>query len=97
MVIDTPGMRGLAMWETAEGVEHVFADVAEAASQCRFSDCSHEIEPGCEVLAAVAEGRLDADRVAAWHKLQAELVQVAERQDARLRQEARQRHGRPRR
>jgi ribosome biogenesis GTPase len=90
MVIDTPGMRGLAMWETAEGVEQAFADVTEAAQQCRFSDCSHEIEPGCEVLAAVAEGRLDAERVASWHKLQGELRHVAERQDARLRQERQQ-------
>jgi ribosome biogenesis GTPase len=85
MLIDTPGMRGLALWDADEGIEKAFADVEELRGQCRFADCSHVTEPGCEVMAAVADGRLDEDRLEAWRKLQRELRRLALRQDARLR------------
>ncbi|MDQ1438590.1 MAG: ribosome biosis GTPase / thiamine phosphate phosphatase [Acidimicrobiaceae bacterium] len=87
LVIDTPGMRGIALWGADEGVEQAFTDVADLAGQCRFNDCTHEREPGCEVLAAVADGRLDAARLEGWRKLQRELEHLATRQDARLRAE----------
>ena len=71
-VIDTPGMRALRLTGSSEGVDAVFSDVAELASQCRFGDCQHGSEPGCAVQEAIYNGRLDADRLARWQKLQIE-------------------------
>jgi len=85
LVIDTPGMRGLALWDADEGVDAAFADVVSLAASCRFRDCAHVGEPGCAVLAAVASGSLDGARLASWRKLQRELAALAARQDARLR------------
>jgi ribosome biogenesis GTPase len=87
LVIDTPGMRGIALWDAEEGVEQAFADVGELTALCRFNDCSHTNEPGCEVMLAVGDGRLDAARLEGWRKLQRELAHLALRQDARLRAE----------
>lgn len=71
-LIDTPGMRELRLADVAEGIEQIFADIAELTTACRFSDCQHETEPGCGVLAAIDEGRLDPARFARWQKLQRE-------------------------
>ncbi|SLN39834.1 Putative ribosome biogenesis GTPase RsgA [Pseudoruegeria aquimaris] len=71
-LIDTPGLRALRLQAAEEGIDAVFSDVAELAEQCRFSDCRHEGEPGCAVQAAIAEGRLEADRLRRWQKLRAE-------------------------
>ena len=68
-IIDTPGMRGLELWNTSSGVEDDFADVAVLAAQCRFSDCRHESEPGCAVKAAVKAGRLDAEHLSRYVQL----------------------------
>jgi ribosome biogenesis GTPase len=70
-VIDGPGIRELKLWDP-EGIEGAFEDVARLAAGCRFRDCAHEDEPGCAVLAAVEEGRLDPDRLDSLQKLQAE-------------------------
>jgi ribosome biogenesis GTPase len=72
LVLDTPGMRELQMADAADGIADLFDDITELAAACRFSDCAHDSEPGCAVRAAVEAGTLDADRVARWHKLQAE-------------------------
>ena len=64
------------------------------ASGCRFSDCSHNAEPGCAVLAAVESGELDEDRLESWRKLQRELAHLARKQDARLAAEERKRWAR---
>jgi ribosome biogenesis GTPase / thiamine phosphate phosphatase len=72
MIIDTPGLRELQLWNAAEGLTHTFADVDELASQCRFTDCGHQQEPGCVVQSAIASGILDADRLESWRKLQRE-------------------------
>jgi ribosome biogenesis GTPase len=92
LVIDTPGMRELQLWEGGEGVPSAFAEVEDLASQCRFTDCAHETEPGCAVLAAVANGSFPADRLASYRKLLGELRHLEARQDqharaARKRQE----------
>lgn len=71
-VIDTPGMRALRLHDTGEGVAAVFADVADLAARCRFSDCAHETEPGCAVQAAIADGGLDPGRLTRWRKLMRE-------------------------
>jgi ribosome biogenesis GTPase len=82
-------MRELRLWESEDGLAQTFDDVAAAAAQCRFADCSHEREPGCGVRAALADGTLAEARYASWRKLQAELRHLAVKQDARLRSEAR--------
>jgi ribosome biogenesis GTPase len=91
IVIDTPGIREIGLWEAVEGVDQVFADVTEVASACRFADCRHEHEPGCAVVAALQAGTLTADRLASWKKLQRELQHQATRVDARAAIEARRR------
>lgn len=71
-LIDTPGMRALRLHDAADGIDNVFADVAQLAESCRFSDCTHLSEPGCAVQGAIASGTLDPDRLARWQKLQRE-------------------------
>lgn len=87
IVIDTPGLRELQLSDTAAGFDETFADVDELAASCRFSDCAHEAEPGCAVLAAVEAGTLAPDRLASWRKLQRELRAIALRSDHLLRKE----------
>lgn len=72
LVIDTPGMRELGMAESSDGLESAFADVEALLGKCRFSDCSHEREPGCAIRAAIAAGELDASRWASYRKLRDE-------------------------
>ena len=72
MVIDTPGMRELGMWDTASGVEQVFADIEELAARCRFRNCSHTSEPGCAVREAIRRGRLTDGRWRSYQKLKNE-------------------------
>lgn len=71
-LIDTPGMRAVPLSDASDGIDAVFEDLAELATQCKFSDCSHETEPGCAVLAALADGQLDETRYQRWKKLLAE-------------------------
>ena len=72
MVIDTPGMRELGMWDAASGVEQTFADIEALAARCRFRNCAHTGEPGCAVRAALESGELDAGRWQSYQKLMAE-------------------------
>lgn len=71
-LIDTPGMRELRLADVADGIEATFADLAELARQCRFTDCAHETEPGCAIRAALEAGRLDSARLQRWRKLERE-------------------------
>lgn len=80
-LIDTPGLREVQLWTADEGVERSFDDVASLASRCRFADCAHETEPDCAVLAAVADGKLAADRLESWRSLRRELAFLARKQD----------------
>ena len=88
LVIDTPGLRELGLWESGEGVREVFDDVAALAPGCRFSDCAHDSEPGCAVRAAVEAGALAEDRWQGFLKLRRELEVQSRRTDARSRAEA---------
>jgi ribosome biogenesis GTPase len=90
-VIDTPGMRELQLWDSEEGLERAFEDVDALIAECRFSDCGHDTEPGCAVRAALADGRLDAERFESYRKLQRELHWLEIRHDARARSEERKR------
>jgi ribosome biogenesis GTPase len=69
LVMDTPGMRELGLFDTREGVLETFADVEQWAEQCRFRDCAHVHEPGCAVRRAIAEGRLRAERLQSYRAL----------------------------
>jgi ribosome biogenesis GTPase len=88
LVIDTPGLRELQLWDAGSAaLDATFADVEELAAECRFADCTHVHEPECAVLAGVETGELPAERLHSWRKLQRELRAIALRQDVRLRKE----------
>jgi ribosome biogenesis GTPase len=72
LVIDTPGMRELGLWDSREGISLAFAEVEELFSQCRFNNCTHHTEPGCAVQAALQDGSLSQEQ---WKTY---LVQVKE-------------------
>jgi ribosome biogenesis GTPase len=94
LLLDTPGMRELGLWEAGAGLDQTFADVAVLAADCRFADCAHEGEPGCAVLAAVAEGRLDTERLESYRKLLRELRHLEVKSNPRALAEARKRRRR---
>lgn len=71
-LLDTPGMRELQLADARDGLDEVFDDIVALARTCRFSDCTHDAEPGCAIRAAIAAGRLDPQRLARWRKLAAE-------------------------
>jgi ribosome biogenesis GTPase / thiamine phosphate phosphatase len=88
LVIDTPGLRELQLWDAdSAALDATFADVEELAADCRFGDCTHVHEPDCAVLAAVETGELPHERLHSWRKLQRELLAIAMRKDIRLRKE----------
>jgi ribosome biogenesis GTPase len=88
LILDTPGMRELGLWDAEAGVSAAFEDVEGFAAQCRFADCAHAAEPGCAVRAALQAGELAEERFAAWLKLQAELAHEHRREDPRAALEA---------
>ena len=83
ILIDTPGMRELQLWDVAEPVAGAFADIESIAEGCRFRDCRHAGEPGCAVLAAVAAGLLPDARLESFRKLQQEQAYQTQKQDER--------------
>ena len=89
LLLDTPGMRELALWADESVLDSTFTDIVELAGACRFADCTHVHEPGCAVQAAIADGSLDAERFDSYIKLQRELRALEIRKDARLRSETR--------
>jgi ribosome biogenesis GTPase / thiamine phosphate phosphatase len=91
IVIDTPGMRELQLWDNAEGVDKAFGDIGDLARECRFRDCAHDGEPGCAVEAAVAAGTLDPERLENHRKLKAELEFLERKADPALAREVKAR------
>jgi ribosome biogenesis GTPase len=89
VIIDTPGLRELQLWETDEGLDQAFVDVADLILQCRFADCEHRTEPGCAIRAALADGSLSAERWESYLKLQRELARLERKLDPKLRSEQR--------
>ena len=85
LILDTPGMRELALWDAQAGVAAAFAEttaeVELLAEGCRFRDCAHDREPGCAVREALADGRLDPERWASFQKLQRELAHAVRKED----------------
>ena len=78
MIIDTPGMRELGVWEVDEGIGEAFSDVERYLGKCRFSDCRHDREPGCAIRAALACGELSQARWESYCRLKEEAVDQAE-------------------
>lgn len=89
VLIDTPGLRGVGLWDAEGGVGQVFAEIEELARECRFHDCAHDAEPGCAVLAAVDDGTLPQRRLDSYRKLIRENQRIVAKTDARVRAELR--------
>lgn len=89
VLIDTPGLRGVGLFDAEAGVGQVFSEIEECAARCRFHDCAHEAEPGCAVLAAVEAGELPERRLESYRKLMRENQRIVAKTDARLRAEIR--------
>jgi ribosome biogenesis GTPase len=85
LIIDTPGMRELQLWDVTDSVRETFDDVETLAAHCHFTDCRHRDEPRCAVKAAVADGTLAPERLDSYLKLQDELAELAKQQDERAR------------
>ncbi|MFD7711811.1 ribosome small subunit-dependent GTPase A [Streptomyces sp. NPDC059786] len=89
VLIDTPGLRGVGLWDAESGVGQVFAEIEELAAGCRFHDCAHVAEPGCAVLDALDSGTLPERRLDSYRKLLRENQRIVAKTDARLRAEIR--------
>lgn len=89
VLIDTPGLRGVGLWDAGTGVGQVFSEIEELAERCRFLDCAHEAEPGCAVLAAIDAGELPQRRLESYRKLLRENQRIVAKTDARVRAELR--------
>lgn len=89
VLIDTPGLRGVGLWDAESGVGQVFSEIEELAAKCRFHDCAHEAEPGCAVLAAIEDGSLPERRMDSYRKLLRENQRIVAKTDARVRSEIR--------
>lgn len=83
LIIDTPGLRELQLWDSSEGLQEAFDDIEELARFCRFRDCRHVNEPGCEVKKALQEGEVTRERYESYLKLQKELAYLERLQDQR--------------
>ncbi|MDG9726731.1 MULTISPECIES: ribosome small subunit-dependent GTPase A [unclassified Streptomyces] len=89
VLIDTPGLRGVGLWDASTGVGQVFAEIEELARGCRFHDCAHESEPGCAVVVAIDTGELSVRRLESYRKLMRENQRIIAKTDARMRAELR--------
>lgn len=87
VIIDTPGLRELAIWDAGDGLGRAFSEIEEMAESCAFRDCSHSAEPDCAVQAAIDGGTLESGRLASYRKLQREQTFIAGKKDERLRAE----------
>jgi ribosome biogenesis GTPase len=94
VLIDTPGLREVGLWTDESSVDGVFPEIDEIAEHCHFRDCSHGPEPGCAVQAALVDGRLSAERFAAWESLRREAISAALRADEHARRAADRSFGR---
>jgi ribosome biogenesis GTPase / thiamine phosphate phosphatase len=84
VIIDNPGMRELQLWDAEDGISETFKDIEELATQCKFSDCRHETEPGCAIKKALADGTLSEVRLESYHKLQREMAALERKKNPEL-------------
>jgi len=85
ILIDTPGIRGVGLWDAEEAVERVFIDISTEAQRCRFKDCTHTAEPNCAVVNAVNNGTLDQNKLSRYLRLREELQEQAEKRNLQRR------------
>jgi ribosome biogenesis GTPase / thiamine phosphate phosphatase len=85
LIIDTPGMRELQLWDAGDSVRETFDEIEALAPGCHFGDCRHRDEPRCAVKAAVAEGTIAAGRLESYLKVQDELAELARQQEEKAR------------
>lgn len=90
LILDTPGMRELSLWDTDKGMKVMFGDIEEMARECRFNNCRHQDEPGCAVKEALISGVLDEARWENWMKLQKEIAHTEAKKQGKLRQKDKQ-------
>jgi len=86
IIIDTPGMRSLSLWDAESGIEQLFGDLEDIMEKCKFHDCKHQNEPGCAVREAIEEGVIDVKRLESWKKLQKELLFIESKKAGKSRQ-----------
>lgn len=91
LLMDTPGLRELQLWDANEGISQAFSEIEAFRARCRFTDCTHGGEPGCAVQAAIQTGALDLRRLENWRKVQRELEFLERKIDPEARQNERQR------
>jgi ribosome biogenesis GTPase / thiamine phosphate phosphatase len=91
LLIDNPGMREVHLWLADEGLGDAFPDIAKLETECRFTDCRHETEPGCAIKKAIADGRLAQERWERYRELRRELAELDEKLARRERLRARRR------
>ncbi len=84
VIMDTPGMREIQLWEGGEGLSELFDDIEQLTLECKFSDCKHDSEPGCAIQAAISAGTLEESRFKSYKKLQNEVNYIARKQDKKL-------------
>ncbi len=89
LLIDTPGLRAIGLWDAGDAIGEAFSDLGALAAACRFNDCAHASEPGCAVQAAIREGGLDPERLESFRRLEREQRRLEARTDARLSAERR--------
>jgi ribosome biogenesis GTPase len=89
VLIDSPGLREAGMWHGDQAVAPTSPEITALLDQCRFADCTHRREPGCAVMAALADGKITEERLASWRKLRREIDRLAARDDPALRQQLR--------
>jgi ribosome biogenesis GTPase len=85
LILDTPGMRTLSLWEAEEGMEKMFGDIEAITKSCRFNDCKHQNEPGCAVREALIKGTIDLPKWQSWLKLQKEIKHLEAKKDNKIR------------
>ncbi len=83
MIIDSPGLRELQLWGDVETIDRSFREIAELAKNCRFTNCSHQQEPGCAVQQALVDGSLDYGRFENYRNMSQEMLYLAEKQDVK--------------
>ncbi len=90
LILDTPGMRTLSLWDSDTGMDIMFGDIEELVLNCRFHDCKHRDEPGCAVREALETGKLEKKRWESWLKLQKEIAFMESKKDGKLRLQEKQ-------
>ncbi len=91
LIVDTPGMRELQLWEGDGGLENLFEDIEKLASQCKFTDCTHNSEPGCAIRRAIRSGELEEERYNSYLKMKREIRYFENRKDQKANLEEKKR------